>query len=101
MKTRKLLLLTLLLSAAVPAATFAQVRPTDEAIRTANLHGTVIIGMTMEEVQKSFGYPDRINSYENPSGITEQWVYANRGNFRIYCYFKKGILTSWQRMAVR
>ncbi len=49
------------------------------------------IGMTKDEVEDStWGSPSKINKDTYSWGITEQWVYNDRG----YIYFENGIVTS-------
>ena len=65
------------------------------------LKGSVVLGMTKEEVILSFGHPYEINKTVNSYEVREQWVYYNY-NYQIqyrygpYFYFTDGILTTWQ-----
>ena len=49
------------------------------------------IGMTSEQVEKSWGKPRKINKSTGKYGVHEQWVYNNK-----YAYIENGYLTSWQ-----
>jgi hypothetical protein len=49
------------------------------------------LGFTKEQVELSWGEPERINRTVGRWGVHEQWVYGHT-----YVYFEDGILTSWQ-----
>jgi hypothetical protein len=53
------------------------------------LNGKVVVGMTKEMCQLSWGEPDEINVSTNPNSTAEQWVYENN-----YLYFSKDKLTA-------
>lgn len=58
--------------------------------------GTVMVGMTREDVIWSWGEPTKINDSFVAGSKHEQWVY-DRGNFKAqYLYLENGILKSWQ-----
>ncbi len=101
MKTSKFALLVLIaaISPAIQAQTIA--RPTEEQLRDANRHGEVLRGMNAEEVRKSLGAPDAVNESNVGGAKTEQWVYRNRNNKRLYLYFRGGLLSSWQTLDAR
>lgn len=50
------------------------------------------LGMTDEQVKKSWGAPNDINKTVGEWGVHETWIYG-----KVYLYFKNGILTSWQQ----
>lgn len=55
------------------------------------------IGMTDEQVRKSWGRPNQINRTVGEWGVHEQWIYGDvlKGNAR-YLYFENGVFTSYQ-----
>jgi len=55
------------------------------------LQGKVLLGMTKEMCQLSWGEPNSINETISTNGISEQWVYSDN-----YLYFDNGILTAIQ-----
>jgi hypothetical protein len=59
----------------------------DDAIR----RNAIIVGMTKDEVRKSWGEPERNNSSSGSYGAHDQWIYPSA-----YIYFRDGQLTSWQ-----
>lgn len=58
--------------------------------------GEVKIGMTKNECELSYGYPNRVNETSNKYGKYEQWIYDYSIGGNIYLYFKNGILTTIQ-----
>jgi len=67
--------------------------PQPPAIKPKSRDVRIEIGMTALDVIESsyWGLPDRINKHETANGISEQWVYADRGS---YLYFENGKLTA-------
>lgn len=66
--------------------------------RAANAiaQGKVFVGMTADEVRRSWGAPTKINSTLSGSGSSQQWVY-DRGNFKSqYVYLDNGIVSTIQ-----
>jgi len=55
------------------------------------LKGTVCLGMSREDVQASWGPPNRVFEQASITGKLEQWQYSN-----MYLYFQDGVLTTWQ-----
>lgn len=56
----------------------------------------ICIGMTTEQVIKSWGKPDDISKTVGPSDVNEQWVYyRRRNNGTYYLYFRNGIMNLW------
>ena len=57
----------------------------------------VIIGMTAEEVVRSWGRPNKVNRSISAAGTNEQWIYE-RGDVarHQYLYIENGILRSIQ-----
>jgi hypothetical protein len=53
--------------------------------------GSIMMGMTGDEVRASWGAPEHINSTQLSSYLSEQWVYASD-----YVYLENGVVTSWQ-----
>ena len=100
MKTIHLLALAFALAAS-PVITQAIERPSDEQLRDANRHGTILVGMNEEEVRKSLGAPNRINTTNSPSGEVQQWVYYNHNNETLYLYLRDGYLIAWQSSSHR
>ena len=56
------------------------------------LNRKIVIGMTEEMCELSWGKPNNINTTTTKGTTIEQWVYDNNA----YLYFKNGILTSFQ-----
>jgi|ERR1035437_8794231 hypothetical protein len=54
-------------------------------------HKSIMVGMTTEQVRRSWGSPGKINSSGGAYGSHEQWIYESN-----YVYFDDGKLTSWQ-----
>jgi hypothetical protein len=63
-----------------------------EQIKQCIRKGTIVLGMTKEQVTASWGKPDDIHRSVYSFGVHEQWIYGDRQ----YLYFEDGILTSWQ-----
>ena len=57
--------------------------------------GTIMIGMTKEQVIASWGRPRDINRTVTRYSTREQWVYGEFP-YSTYIYFENNILTSWQ-----
>ncbi|MBE2293987.1 MAG: DUF4124 domain-containing protein [Phycisphaerales bacterium] len=57
--------------------------------------GQVRVGMTMEEVRRSWGSPDKKNTSFVAGHSHEQWVYRRGSVQSQYLYFEDGMLTSW------
>jgi hypothetical protein len=60
------------------------------------LKGKLFLGMTSDEVQRSWGYPDDINKTTYEFGVHEQWVYEGEDYKNKYLYFEDGILKTIQ-----
>lgn len=58
------------------------------------LAGKIVIGMTKEQVEASWGQPRDVNRTVGSWGVHEQWIYGSYAG--CYLYFEEGILTSWQ-----
>jgi hypothetical protein len=59
--------------------------------------GEVFIGMTADEVVKSWGQPSKINSSTSVGGLNEQWIYrSKRIGYDQYVYLDNGIVTGTQ-----
>ena len=77
-------------------------KPPDPESREAKVgsaiaRGKVFVGMTSEEVIRSWGKPDRINRTVTARTITEQWIYENDSiSDRQYLYMEDGVLRSAQ-----
>jgi hypothetical protein len=54
-------------------------------------HKNIMVGMSSDQVRRSWGSPERINSSGGISGSHEQWIYGDD-----YVYFDADKLTSWQ-----
>ena len=68
----------------------------DSAINSAIARGRVAIGMTAEQVIRSWGRPSKVNKTMTERSGNEQWIY-NRGQFRAqYVYIENGIVRSIQ-----
>jgi hypothetical protein len=67
-------------------------KPWPEPIKRAVLERTVAIGMTTEQVEASWGPPNRVNETVTATTRHEQWVYGGT-----YLYFQNGRMTSYQR----
>ena len=63
-----------------------------EGIKAAVLAGQILIGMSTEAAQASWGAPGKINRTGTAKGVHEQWVYGDN----TYLYFDNGTLRSWQ-----
>lgn len=57
--------------------------------------GRLQVGMTEEQVRRSWGLPTDINTTVSRYGTHEQWVYRRRSDTS-YVYFEDGILTTIQ-----
>jgi len=67
----------------------------EEISRRLNGAKYIKLGMTAKEVKDILGRPnDKNKTVSAYSGIKEQWIYKT-GTIK-YCYFKNGILISWQ-----
>lgn len=53
----------------------------------------VAIGMTPDQVRRSWGDPDKINRSVYESGVHEQWVYKVDDIESQYVYFRDGVVT--------
>ncbi|NGO40424.1 hypothetical protein G4L39_13635 [Limisphaera ngatamarikiensis] len=62
-----------------------------ERIKSAVLEGSIIIGMSSDDVRASWGDPDKVNRTVGTFGVHEQWIYGDT-----YLYFEDGVLKSWQ-----
>jgi hypothetical protein len=60
-------------------------------IKKAISERKIFIGMSDDDVRKSWGKPEKINSTISVGGKHEQWVYSDQ-----YLYFENGTLTSMQ-----
>jgi hypothetical protein len=60
--------------------------------------GKVFVGMTKDEVIKSWGTPTRVNKTTTSGGSTEQWVYYGRGGSGSdqYVYVDNGVVRTVQ-----
>lgn len=69
-----------------------------ERIEAAILEGKVLIGMTEEELTKSWGSPTQVNSTVSASGKRDQWVYRREGEVTKskYVYVRNGVVTTIQ-----
>lgn len=56
--------------------------------------GKVGIGMTPEEVTRSWGSPTKVNRSVYASGVKEQWVYRRSGSDAQYVYFQDGVVVA-------
>lgn len=75
----------------------AQARAQAEKLQSAIENKRVFRGMTADQVIRSWGKPDKINSTITSSGKSEQWIYerGSIGNTQ-YLYMDNGILSSMQ-----
>lgn len=65
-----------------------------KAIQWAIENQELIIGMPKYAVQKSWGYPVRIDVAGDPSMENERWAYNRYGEIR-YVYFEQGQVKGW------
>ena len=73
-------------------------------IRRTILNGQLALGMTREEVNASYGFPNSINKGDYIFDADEQWTYRiykttqldRNDRSRTCLYFKEGRLISWQ-----
>jgi hypothetical protein len=66
------------------------------AVANAIARGRVMVGMTADQVRRSWGAPTKINSTVNGQGTSQQWVY-DRGQFKAqYVYLDNGVVRSIQ-----
>lgn len=56
----------------------------------------VLIGMTREQVRRSWGEPGKVNSTIRAGGTSEQWVYRWPQGATSYLYFEGDRLTTIQ-----
>lgn len=71
----------------------------DMETRDLVLARKIRLGMTEEQVQLSWGSPDKKNRTVLKTSVHEQWVYDRSFSTKIDCtylYFEDGKLTSWQ-----
>jgi len=61
---------------------------------TAVKQHQIMIGMSEEDLKKSWGYPDHINETVTENGKREQWVYISESG-RNYVYVENGVITAW------
>ena len=59
-------------------------------------HNKVAIGMSKDDVLKSWGEPDRINRTLRSSSTSEQWVYRSGREKAQYVYIRDGVVSSIQ-----
>ena len=76
--------------------------PMTQEVRAAILAGTLVMGMTEEEVVASIGQPNDINRSTYAHGTTAQFCYDEIGfNFNFnryrYVYFENYKVTSWDQ----
>ena len=64
-------------------------------ILTLILQNKITMGMTNNDVVKSWGRPDDINSSTGSYGTHEQWVYRRGNSNNQYVYFENNSVTSW------
>ena len=70
--------------------------PEEARFNAAMATGKVMIGMTAEQVRRSWGAPTKVNASIGKYGRHEQWVY-DRGNYQSqYVYVQNGLVTSIQ-----
>lgn len=81
-----------------------------EDVKNAVLQGTLVIGMTKEQVMASWGTPHTVKTTTTKAGVNEQWVYSQEeqscyggmvhcANYRVpvmFAYMENGKLASWQ-----
>ena len=63
-----------------------------ERIKQYILKEKIVLGMTKEDVEASWGKPNDIHRSVYSFGVHEQWIYGSRN----FLYFEDCILTSWQ-----
>ena len=61
-----------------------------DTIERAILNGQIILRMTPEQVEATWGRPEDIHRHVSIYGTYEHWIYGN-----ISLFFDDGILTSW------
>ena len=57
-------------------------------------HNLLMVGMTADQVRRSWGSPYKINRTAVSGVVTEQWCYSRGGS--AYAYLDNGVLTGWQ-----
>ena len=68
-----------------------------ELIDQLILEGRVEVGMSRDEVIRSWGSPTKVNKTINTSGTSEQWIYRRSGiGFDRYVYIDNGTVRSLQ-----
>jgi hypothetical protein len=60
-------------------------------IERAVISKKILLGMTYEQIQMSWGKPQRVNRSVGAWGVREQWIYGST-----YLYVENGKLASWQ-----
>jgi len=60
------------------------------------LKGKLFPGITSDEAERSWGYPDDKNVTTYEFGVHEQWVYEGKDYKNRYLYFEDGILKTIQ-----
>jgi len=64
-----------------------------QAIKDAILQKRLCVGMNPEQVELSWGHPEKKKIGSGPSTRAEEWIYPDR----TYLYFTDGTLLSWQK----
>jgi len=59
--------------------------------------GKLQVGMTTDEVRNLFGRPHHINTYSEPRGEIQQWVYKESRFSSLYVYFLDGAYFTYER----
>jgi len=68
-----------------------------EIVENAILSGSIVIGMTQDEVVQSWGLPSKVNKTVTGSGTSEQWIYRRaKIGYDQYVYLDNGIVRSIQ-----
>lgn len=67
-----------------------------ETMQNAIAKREVVVGMTDDEVRRSWGDPTRVNISVSSRGHTEQWVYDRGGSRAQYVYLDNGVVSSIQ-----
>lgn len=71
-------------------------REFNRRVTNAIAAGEVFVGMTADDVRRSWGEPEKINRSVSGSSVREQWIF-DRGNYRTqYVYVTNGEVTGIQ-----
>ena len=60
------------------------------------LRGFIRVGFTPEQVVRSWGPPNHVNTTRTLLGVHDQWVYGEKPFPKAYVYLENGVVKSWE-----